>query len=127
MNGPTMSLHIDPSAGPSGRHDRGAGAVAARPAGSVRNVYLALLTWAFTVFNSVRVFSYLPTLWAIHNRGDSSQHSLVTWLTWLGANATMALWLYEHNGQRCNRAVMVNIGNAVMCLATSVLITWHRF
>ncbi len=95
-------------------------------AGRRREVYLALLTWAFTLFNSVRVFSYLPTLWAIHTSGDSSQHSLVTWLTWLGANLTMALWLHEHNGRRCNRAVMVNVGNAAMCLATSLLIAWHR-
>lgn len=98
----------------------------APPTVSARKAYLALLTWAFTLFNSLRVFSYLPTLWAIHASGESSQHSLVTWLTWLGANVTMALWLYEHNGQRCNRAVMVNVGNATMCLLTSLLIAWHR-
>lgn len=93
---------------------------------SARGVYLALLTWAFALFSSVRVFSYLPTLWAIHVSGDSSQHSLVTWLTWLGANVTMALWLYEHNGQHCNRAVAVNAANAAMCLVTALLIGWHR-
>jgi hypothetical protein len=116
-----LNLRLDPPAmAPA------VAAAPALPALSAREVYLALLSWAFTLFNSVRVLSYLPTLWAIHQSGDSSQHSLVTWLTWLGANVTMALWLYEHNGQRCNRAVMVNVGNAVMCLATSVLIGWHR-
>jgi hypothetical protein len=94
-----------------------------RPA---RAAYMQILAWAFTLFNSIRVFSYLPTLWAIHASGDSSQHSLITWFTWLGANVTMALWLYEHNGQCCNRAVTVNIGNAAMCLATALLIAWHR-
>ncbi|MBL8331100.1 MAG: hypothetical protein JNJ71_19845 [Rubrivivax sp.] len=107
---------------PSGREGAGPAKLAASP----RQLYLALLTWAFTLFNSVRVFSYLPTLWAIHLSGDSSQHSLITWLTWLGANVTMTLWLYEHNGQRCNRAVMVNASNAVMCLLTSLLIGCHR-
>ena len=68
------------------------------PAG--RRLYLKLLTWAFTLFNTVRVAAYLPTMWAIHSSGDSSQHSLWTWVTWLGANATMAAWLHEHNGQR---------------------------
>ncbi len=128
--------------GPAG-HAQAAGVQAARPAaraddaapaatpaaakpGVVRQHYLVLLGWAFTLFNSVRVFSYLPTLWAIHASGDSSQHSLITWLTWLGANVTMAAWLYEHNGQRCNRAVMVNIGNATMCLITCLVIGWHR-
>jgi hypothetical protein len=122
-----LHLRLGPPAGPAGREGRGAGTGAAQPAATPRQTYLTLLTWAFTLFNSVRVFSYLPTLWAIHASGDSSQHSLITWLTWLGANVTMALWLYEHNGQRCNRAVMVNISNAVMCLATSALIAWHRF
>lgn len=127
MNVPAFNWRRDPPADPAGGRVRSVGTVAAPPAASARKAYLALLTWAFTLFNSVRVFSYLPTLWAIHANGDSSQHSLVTWLTWLGANVTMGLWLYEHNGQRCNRAVMVNAGNAVMCLVTVLLIAWHRF
>lgn len=89
-------------------------------------LYLALLTWAFTLFNTARVAAYLPTLWAIHSSGQSGQHSLWTWCTWLGANATMAAWLYEHNGRRCNRAVLVNVGNATMCLLTVLLIVAYR-
>ena len=92
----------------------------------VRSTYLAALTWAFTLFNSLRVVSYLPTMWAIQASGDSSQHSLWTWCTWLGANATMAAWLYEQNGQRLGRAVIVNIGNAMMCAVTVTLILVHR-
>lgn len=91
-----------------------------------RRMYLTVLTWAFTLFNSVRVAAYLPTIWAIHASGDSSQHSLWTWITWVGANATMAAWLYEQNGHRLNRAVVVNIGNAVMCLGTVLLIVAYR-
>lgn len=92
-----------------------------------RERYVALLTWAFTLFNSVRVLSYLPTMLTIWHSGSSDQHSLWTWLTWLGANATMAAWLYEHNGRRLNRAIVVNIGNAAMCAATTLLIAWFRF
>lgn len=91
-----------------------------------RRVYLAVLTWAFTIFSSLRVVAYLPTIWAIHASGDSSQHSLWTWLTWLGANATMAAWLHETNGQRVGRAVIVNACNAAMCLVVVVLILGHR-
>jgi hypothetical protein len=127
VSAPSLNLPLDPQDGAADRHGLRVAAIAAQPTASAREVYLALLTWAFTLFNSVRVFSYLPTLWAIHTSGDSSQHSLVTWLTWLGANVTMALWLYEHNGQRCNRAVMVNAGNAAMCVVTALLIVWHRF
>lgn len=94
---------------------------------TLRERYLALLTWSFTLFNSVRVLSYVPTMLTIWQSGNSDQHSLLTWVTWLGANATMAAWLYEHNGQRVNRAILVNIGNATMCAATTVLIAWFRF
>lgn len=88
--------------------------------------YLSVLTWFFTLFNSVRVLAYLPTLWAIVASGDSSQHSLLTWTTWVGANATMAAWLYEHNGRRLNRAIAVNLCNTLMCLTTSALIVAYR-
>ena len=126
MSAPALNLRLDPPAGPAGRERRNASKAAAQPAASTRQAYLALLTWAFTLFNSVRVFSYLPTLWAIHASGDSSQHSLWTWGTWLGANLTMAGWLYEHNGQRFNRAVVVNLVNAAMCAATVLLIARFR-
>ncbi|HZF78634.1 MAG TPA: hypothetical protein VEZ89_02475 [Rubrivivax sp.] len=91
-----------------------------------RRAYLALLPWAFTLFSSLRVVAYLPTLWAIQSSGDSSQHSLVTWCTWLGANVTMAAWLHEHNGCRANAAVWASLSNATMCAAAVVLIAWWR-
>lgn len=100
--------------------------VPAPPAGTSRTTYLAVLTWAFTLFNSVRVLAYLPTVWAICVSGDSSQHSLWTWLTWFGANSTMAAWLYEQNGQRADRTVLVNVGNACMCLVTVGVIVAFR-
>ena len=98
----------------------------ARNVPTTRAAYVAALTWLFALFNSVRVFAYLPTLWTIYSSGDSSQHSLITWATWVGANATMAAWLHENNGRRVNRAIVVNIGNALMCLATLALILLYR-
>lgn len=98
--------------------------VAALPSAST--TYLAALTWLFTLFNSVRVLAYLPTLWAIVASGDSSQHSLLTWVTWIGTNATMAAWLYEHNGRRVNRAIAVNLCNTMMCLTMSIVIVAYR-
>lgn len=99
---------------------------APRPALLRREHYLLVLTWAFTFFSSVRALSYLPTLWLIVEQQNSDQHSLLTWGTWLGANLTMAGWLHEHNGRRCNRAVVVNLVNAAMCAATVVLIAVYR-
>jgi hypothetical protein len=91
-----------------------------------RATYLRVLAWAFTLFNSVRVAVYLPTMWAIWQSGDSSQHSLWTWCTWVGANATMAAWMYETHDRRIDRVVMVNAGNAAMCAAVVVLILAQR-
>jgi hypothetical protein len=94
---------------------------------SLRRAYLDLLALAFALFGSARLLAYLPTLWAIHSNGDSMQHSLWTWFCWFGANLTMAAWLYEHNGHRCDRVVSLNLGNALMCAATIVLIVVYRF
>lgn len=95
-------------------------------ASTARAAYLSVLTWCFILFNSVRMLAYLPTMWAIQASGDTAQHSLWTWCTWLGANVTMAAWLYEQNGHRVGRAVIVNIGNATMCAAMVALIAVHR-
>jgi hypothetical protein len=38
----------------------------------------------------------------------------------------MAIWLYERNLRRTNMAVMMSGANALMCLATSALITLYR-
>jgi len=59
---------------------------------------------------------------AVAGSGDAAGQSLVTWLTWLGANGTMALWLYEQGGRQVSKAIGVNLCNAVMCAATATLI-----
>lgn len=94
----------------------------ARRIGSLR-----MLSGAFALFNGLRIAAYLPTLVAIQTSGQSDQHSLFTWLTFLGANATMALWLHEQNGRRMNRAVAVNAFNALMCAAMGASIAWMRW
>ncbi len=99
----------------------------ARSTGSgARKAYLSVLTWAFTLFSLLRVVAYLPTMWAIQLSGDSSQHSVWTWCTWLGAHLTMAAWLYEQDGQRIGRAAVVCLGNAAMCVIITGLILVHR-
>ena len=55
-----------------------------------RSLYLLLLPWTFTAFDSIRILGHLPTVLAIIESGNSSQHSMLTWITWLGANSTMA-------------------------------------
>ena len=68
------------------------------------------------LLTGARLIAYMPTVVSIVHSRNSQQHSLWTWLIWVGANLTMAAWLYEDNGRRLNRAIVVNIGNALMCL-----------
>ena len=89
--------------------------------------YFKLLTFAFTTFNALRLVAYVPTMLTIWHSGQSDQHSILTWLNWMGANATMAAWLYEHNGHRFDRTVLINVSNAAMCGLTVALIAWFRF
>ncbi len=105
---------------------QGTGAARLGPEKAARASYTTVLAWAFTVFNSLRLVAYLPTQWVIVGSGDSSQHSLWTWVTWTGANLTMAAWLYEQNAQRLDRAVALNLFNGLMCLATVGLILYFR-
>jgi len=91
-----------------------------------RVTYLVVLAWAFAAFNAVRLLTYLPTIWAIHEHAASDQHSLLTWAAWTGANLTMGLWLYEMAGHRLDRAALVNFGNAAMCFATGMVILLYR-
>jgi len=121
----TQAVPLPSAIAPSG-HPPCRPTPAATSLSRARPVYQALLTWAFTLFNAVRMLAYLPTMWAIQTSSDASQHSLWTWCTWLGANATMAAWLYEQNGQRPSGAVIINLGNAAMCGATVALIAVHR-
>ena len=86
---------------------------------------LVWLSRVFTFFNAARVFAYMPTLWAIHTSADSSQHSLLTWGTWLCANLSMGIWLHERDGEM-HRAVVANLCNALMCLCGVALIVWYR-
>lgn len=88
---------------------------------------LSLLSGSFALFNGLRIVAYLPTLAAIQASGGADQHSLFTWLTFLGANLTMAQWLHEQNGRRMNRAVAVNAFNALMCGAIAASIAWLRW
>jgi len=91
-----------------------------------RAAYLRILAGAFVLFSAARVVACVPTIWAVAVSGDSSQHSLWTWFTFLGGNATMALWLWEQNDRRFNRAIAVSASNAFICLPIVGVIAWTR-
>lgn len=100
--------------------------VPTRPSAIAYSRYLAALGALFALFSSARMLAYLPTIWAVVASGDSSQHSLLTWCTFFGGNSTMAAWLWEQNGRRCNAAIAASGGNALMCLAIIAVVAWTR-
>ncbi|MBK9246310.1 MAG: hypothetical protein IPM30_15990 [Burkholderiales bacterium] len=100
-------------------------AAAVNPALPLRRV--ALLATAFALLDSLRIVAYPRTLVALHGSGSADQPSLFTRSTLLSANLTMALWLYEQNGCRTNRAISVNACNALMCGAIAASVGWLRW
>ena len=88
--------------------------------------YLRGLTWAFMLLTAARLVAYTPTVASIVQSRNSQQHSLWTWLIWVGANLTMAAWLYEHNGQHVDKAIGVSLANATACALTAAVIVWFR-
>lgn len=122
----TIRGNAHPQARAASTADVAVGRSHATPSATARSRYLAALGTLFGLFSSARVLAYLPTIWAVVASGNSSQHSLLTWFTFLGGNATMAAWLWEHNGRRCNAAIASSGGNALMCLAVIVVVAWAR-
>jgi hypothetical protein len=90
------------------------------------SAYLRTLGALFALFSTARVLAYLPTIWAVVETSDSSQHSMWTWFIFFGGNLTMAVWLWEQNGRRCNAAITASGGNALMCVAIIAVIAWTR-
>jgi hypothetical protein len=124
---PRLRAEATMAACPANLRGAPAAPVFAVPGMRTRVRYITVLAWSFALFSTLRMLAYLPTLWAIYASADSQQHSAFTWLTWFGANATMAAWLFEQDGRRVTRAVAVNACNGVMCLATLLLILAYRF
>lgn len=94
--------------------------------GPPATLYVQVITSAFTLSQSARIIAYLPTIWAVWTSGHSTEHSLLTWMTWLCANLSMTCWLFEQAGRVRTRAVLINIGNTAMCFLTLVVIAVHR-
>lgn len=91
-----------------------------------RRKYRHILRWLTNLFGSLRVFTYLPTIVTLWASADSSQYSLLTWVAWVMANATLTASIYEQNGRKVDNLVLVNGCNALMCLATALVICYLR-
>jgi fatty acid desaturase len=78
---------------------------------------------AFCFFNIMRVFTYIPTIKKLMQPGCTGDgQSLLTWITWICANATLGLHLYVIAGYHVNDVVWLSVGNVIMCTICAVLV-----
>ena len=80
---------------------------------------------AFTVFNSLRVFFYLPQfLKLVKQKHNLDSHSLFMWFSWIFANATVAIYFVQLAGW--DEKALLNIANSFMCLVGFSIIFYKR-
>lgn len=91
-----------------------------------RRQYRFALHWVTNLFGSLRVFTYVPTILTLWVSADSNQYSLVTWIAWVLANASLTASIYEQNGRKVDNLVLVNGCNTFMCLVTAAVILYLR-
>lgn len=85
----------------------------------MQNIYHVFLSSMFIFWNSVRIFTYVPTIRKLLRPGASAtDYSLATWGSWVCSNGFFALYLWEHGGRQLDAMVLLNVGNTCMCLTT---------
>lgn len=84
--------------------------------------------YLFTIFNALRLVSYLPQIYKIaHDVNGASAISYSTWFLWTAANGTTAVYSYSNLGDIT--LGLTNGLNALFCAAVIVLTAFkhHRF
>lgn len=80
---------------------------------------------AFSLFNGLRMVSYLPQIWRIaHDPHGASAVSYLTWGIWIGANTSTAAYAWVNVGD--GRLAAFNAVNAACCTAVCGLTAWKR-
>lgn len=86
---------------------------------------LILLNIAFTVFNALRVWFYIPSFrLMVKQKNNLQSHSLFTWASWIFANATVGIYFVILSG--IDEKAILNFANAFMCLVGFSIILYKR-
>jgi hypothetical protein len=79
----------------------------------------------FTVFNALRVISYLPQMYRIaRDTSGASAISYSTWILWTAANGTTAIYSFTNLGDLT--LAWTNGLNALCCTAVITLTAFKR-
>lgn len=80
---------------------------------------------AFTVFNTLRVFFYVPQfIKLVKQKHNLDSHSLFMWFSWIFANATVAAYFAILSGW--DEKALLNLANSIMCLIGFSIIFYKR-
>ena len=83
------------------------------------------LSIAFMVFNSLRVFFYVPQFYKlIKQKHNLDSHSLFMWFSWIFANLTVAFYFVQLSGW--DDKSLLNMANSFMCLVGFSIIIYKR-
>ena len=92
-----------------------------------RDAYMSMLTRSAMLMGGIRALTYIPTILTLMASANSSQHSVWTWASWILANITMIMLLYERNGRKADSVILIQLANTIMCIVTTAVILWYRF
>jgi len=82
--------------------------------------------FAFTLFNGLRIFSYMPQIWRIaHDAQGAQAISYITWGLWVGANGSTAVYAWVNLGDL--PLALLNGANCVCCGLVIALTKWERY
>jgi hypothetical protein len=85
-----------------------------------------LITFAFGVFNLLRLASYFPQIVAVaRDRHGATAISFSCWIIWIGANATTALYAWSKVGD--STLALISAFNAACCAVVLLLAAYKRF
>jgi hypothetical protein len=80
----------------------------------------------FTLFNTLRVFSYIPQIYRVAQDTHGAQAiSYVTWGLWVGANGSTALYAWVNLYDL--PLALLNGANALCCGLVIGLTCWKRY
>jgi DMSO reductase anchor subunit len=84
-----------------------------------------MIALAFGVFNLLRLGSYLPQIVAVaRDRHGATSISFSCWLTWIGANASTALYAGVNVGD--TKLCLINAFNAICCAVVLLIAVYKR-
>ena len=86
----------------------------------------AVLKWTTNLTSSLRVITYAPTILTLFASADSTQYNLLSWSTWVIANASLTASLYDQNGRKFDYMIQINCCNTFMSLVTAAVIFYLR-